>query len=200
MFYLTMMGGTGVRLQESSNFVVTIMGGTEIYLPTMAERILRLKQAGDWGTGGPPTITRTTAITLMGATVWKPPTIAREIEEMIKLRESGAIPDAELLRLWQEVIRRGDFDMFETYTFMGGAGEEQPESEEEINDLERLAAKGLLSVEELVGLRQLIEGESLPHMRVNLIQQRIRTLLLPPATSRGYTTNPLETSPLVTGE
>ncbi len=38
MFHLTLMGGSQIRLKEQDNIVVTVWGGTEILMPTLAEK------------------------------------------------------------------------------------------------------------------------------------------------------------------
>jgi hypothetical protein len=195
------MGGSEIRLRDDSNFIITIMGGTDILLSTMAEKILRLKKAqAEWSSGGSAAVRRTTVITFMGGTALKVPTIAQEIEEMMKLRESGAISEGELLRLWQEVIRSGELDVIDTYTLMGGTGEERPSTRKELRDLGRIAAKGLLSPAEFQEMQAMLKGEWSPQMRMSLLQQKIRTLLLPPSSPTRYTTSPLETPPRVTAE
>lgn len=96
-FRLTMWRGSAVRLQEASNFIVTIMGGTEILLLTLAEKILYLKKAqAEWGSVADVPARRVTVITIMGATELKRPTIAQEIEDMVKLRQSGILSETEL--------------------------------------------------------------------------------------------------------
>jgi len=193
MFRLTLWGGSDVRLQDASNFVITIMGGTDIHLPTLAEKILYLKRTqAEWGSIADVPPRRTTVITLMGGTAINPPTIAQEIEDMVNLRQSGALSEAELAHLWQEVVRRGDSDVVETFTLMGWAGEEKPSAKHELKDLKRIAARGFLSPQEFHELQAMIAGDSFPDMRVSLLQQRLHAVFAPPQGSKTYTTRPLE--------
>jgi hypothetical protein len=194
-FRLTVWGGSDVRLQEASNFVITIMGGTDILMPTLAEKILYLKRArAEWGSMADIPQRRTTFITLMGGTEMKWPTMAQEIEDMVKLRQSGALPEAELAQLWREVIRRGDTDSIETFTLMGWTGEGKPSIKDELKDLKRIAARGFLSPQEVHELEALIKGDYFPEMRTPLLQQRLHALLATPQGAKTYRTDPLETA------
>jgi hypothetical protein len=115
MFFFTIWGGAEVRPKDPDNIVVTVWGGTEILLPTLAEKIVRLKKAKtDYGEITDSVIRRTNVITLMGGTVYKAPTLAKEIEQMKQLKDSGGISDTEMIQLWQEAIRREDLDVFES--------------------------------------------------------------------------------------
>src|SRR5687767_4276604 len=146
MFFFTIWGGADVRPKDPDNIVITVWGASDIYLPTLAEKMLRLKKVKvDEGEITDSVIRRTNVITLMGGTVYKKPTLAREMEEMKQLRDSGSIPDHEMLELWQEAIRREDLDQFESVTIMGGAGEEAPSRKEELKDLDRIVARGVIS-------------------------------------------------------
>jgi hypothetical protein len=197
MFRLTMMGASDVRLQDDSNFIITIMGGASILLPTVAEKIRRLKKGqGEWGarTGG--VVQRTTIVTLMGGTVLEKPTLAREIEEMAQLRQSGLVSDAELQQLWREVIEQEDRHVIDTYTLMGVTGDDEPSLKDEIKALRQIAARGIISAEECEQLSELLRGKPAPHVRYHLLQQRIHALLSPPTEARGYSTNPFETGRL----
>lgn len=193
MFHLTIMGGTDVRLRDDSNFVITLMGGTEILMPTLAEKILTLKETrAEWGPDLASPIRRTTIITIMGGTGLKYPTIAREIESMMELRQSGALSDAEIFRLWQEVVRLSDIDAMDTFTLMGGTGEEMPSLKDELRDLERIAAKGLLTLQEFHDIHHALSGELPSESRASFLQQKIRALLSPAARPNQYTTNPVK--------
>lgn len=158
MFFFTIWGGAEVRPKDPDNIVVTVWGGTEILLPTLAEKILRLKKAKtDYGEITDSVIRRTNVITLMGGTVYKAPTLAREIEQMKQLKDSGSISDAEMIQLWQEAIRREDLDVFESLTIMGGCGDEPPTKKEELKDLDRIVARAIISPAEHAEFRQLLE-------------------------------------------
>jgi hypothetical protein len=162
MFFFTIWGGAEVRPKDPDNIVVTVWGGTEILLPTLAEKIVRLKKAKtDYGEITDSVIRRTNVITLMGGTVYKAPTLAKEIEQMKQLKDSGGISDAEMLQLWQEAIRREDLDVFESLTIMGGCGDEPPGKKEELKDLDRIATRGIISAGEHAELRELLEKKQL---------------------------------------
>src|SRR5687767_5093083 len=146
MFFFTIWGGAEVRPKDPDNIVVTVWGGTDILLPTLAEKILRLKKAAQDDDDLPDAaIRRTNVITLMGGTIYKTPTHAREIEQMRHLRDSGSISEQELSQFWEEVIRRDDLDHFESLTVMGGAGYEAPSRKEELKDLDRIASRGIIT-------------------------------------------------------
>jgi len=158
MFFFTIWGGAEVRPKDPDNIVVTVWGGTEIILPTLAEKIVRLKKAkADYGEITDSVIRRTNVITLMGGTVYKVPTLAKEIEQMKQLKDSGSISEAEMFQLWQEAIRREELDVFESLTIMGGCGEEAPAKKEELKDLDRIAARGVISAGEHAEFRELLE-------------------------------------------
>ena len=74
-----------------------------------------------------------------------------------------------------------DLDQFEMLTIMGGAGEDAPSVKEEIKDLERLVVKGYLAKEEVEELRATIKGQNFSASRAELIQEKIKNLLLPAA-------------------
>jgi hypothetical protein len=180
MFHLTLMGGSEVRLKELDNIVVTVMGGTEILVPTIAEKILylrRLKQ--EYGSELKSASRRTNVITLMGATVTKIPTLGREIEELVQLRESGVMSNEELMKLWFEVLEKDDLDIIEYVTIMGGSGEEVPEEDEEIAALERLVLCGLLSPEEFDEVKQILTSENYSGPKSRPIMEKLRSLLFP---------------------
>lgn len=199
MFHLTFMGGSEVRLKEQDNIVVTIWGGTEILLPTLAEKIIRVKKAKDqYGEINDSVVRRTNVITLMGGTVMKSPTLASEIEEMVNLRDSGMVSEGELLDLWREVIKRDDLDILETLSIMGGTGEEKPSKKEEMDSLKRIAGRGLISSEELEDLKEMLSSGS---SKTVAVQERLRSLVLPRAVSQqsletrtAFSSNPLDFS------
>ncbi|MGH9857418.1 MAG: hypothetical protein ACRD4B_06195, partial [Acidobacteriota bacterium] len=88
------------------------------------------------------------------------------------------IPEHELFDLWQEAIRRGDdLDQFESLTIMGGAGQEVPGRKEELKDLERIAARGVINAQELEDFRSLLQKES--GGGSEQVQERLLRLLHP---------------------
>jgi hypothetical protein len=158
MFFFTMWGGAEVRPKDPDNIVITVWGGTSILLPTLAEKIARLKKVReDEGEITDAVIRRTNVITVMGGTAYKIPTIAQEIEQMKQLKDSGSIPEQEMFELWQEAIRREDLDLFESLTIMGGAANEVPGRKEELKDLERIATRGIINGRELEDFRALLQ-------------------------------------------
>jgi hypothetical protein len=180
MFFFTIWGGSDVKPKDPDNIVVTVWGATDIQLPTLAEKLIRLKQVKmAEGTVTDAVIRRTNVITLMGATIYKRPTVAREIEEMKQLKDSGSISATEMIELWQEAIRRDDLDQFEALTIMGGAGEESPSRREEIKDLDRLVARGIISPQERNEIQTLLEKNASPE--TGPIQQKLVQLMQPSA-------------------
>ncbi len=178
MFFFTIWGGADVRPRDPDNIVVTVWGGTEILLPTLAEKIVRLKKAkADYGEITDSVIRRTNVITLMGGTVYKFPTLAKEIEQMKQLKDSGSISEAEMYQLWQEAIQREDLDVFESLTIMGGAGEERPGKKEELKDLDRIAARGIISGQEHQEFRDLLEMKS--SLSNHELQQKLSNMIQP---------------------
>lgn len=177
MFHLTLMGGARVRLTEPDNLIITVWGGTEILLPTLAEKMLRLRKARAEDLPDEYLIRRANVITFQAGTVFKRPTLAREIEEMTRLRE--VLSEQEARALWQEAIQTDDLDQFEMLTIMGGSGDDPPSVKEEIKDLERLVVKGYLTKEEVEELRSAIKGQAFSASRTELVQEKIRNLLLP---------------------
>lgn len=197
MFRLTVMGASEIRLEDDSNFIITIMGGTGILLPTIAERIRRLKrQQSQWNAHASDRERRTTIVTLMGGTVFQRPTIAREIEEMINLRQSGLVSEGELVHLWRQALQEQDRHLIDTYTVMGATNDEAPSTKDEIKALRQIAARGLISVEECEQLSDLLSGKPGSQARYHLLQQRLGALLSPPPVARSYQTNSLETGRL----
>jgi hypothetical protein len=179
MLHLTFMGGSQIRLSEPDSLIITVWGGTEIFLPTLAEKMLRLRKSRTQALPEDYLIRRANVITFQGGTVLKKPTLAREIEESMRLRET--LSDEEYRTLWQEAVQSDDLDQFEMFTVMGGAAEETPSVKEEIRDLERLVLKGYLSKDEVEELRAMIKGEGFSKSRTELIQEKMRNLLLPAA-------------------
>ena len=181
MFHLTLMGGSQIRLKEQDNIVVTVWGGTEILLPTLAEKIIRIKKVKDqYGEINDSVVRRTNVITLMGGTAMKSPTLASEIEEMVKLRDSGMVSEGELLELWGEVMKRDDLDILETLSIMGATEEDKPSLKEEIQSLTYIAGRGLISAQELEDLKLMLDrGASKPVP----VQERLRSLLFPQSRS-----------------
>jgi hypothetical protein len=177
MLYFTMMGGSEIRLWDEDNVIVTISGSTEVLLPTVAEKMVRIKK-NERDPSSFPLERRVKAISLMGAIDWKRPTIAREIEEMFQLKGSGLIAGEELVRLWKRVTEEGDMDIFETITFMGWSGEDKPGRKEEIKAMEGLCLKGLISSEELDDFRKMIDG-NFSDRRVRFLQEKLSELMLP---------------------
>jgi hypothetical protein len=178
MFFFTIWGGADVRPKDPDNIVVTVWGASDIYLPTLAEKMLRLKKVKvEEGKITDSVIRRTNVITLMGGTIYKKPTLAREMEEMKQLKDSGSISDDEMLELWQEAIRREDLDQFESVTIMGGAGEEAPSRKEELKDLDRIVARGVISSRERDELRSLLDKSVTTSNEE--VQQRLFSLMQP---------------------
>jgi hypothetical protein len=195
MLHFTFMGGAEVRLREQDNIVITVMGGTEIKMPTLAEKIItwrRLRK--EHGANLENAARHTHVITFIGGTITKIPTLGREIEELFQLRESGMMSNDELSELWYEVLE-GSIDVIENLTIMGGAGDETPNKKEEIAAIDRLILTGILSGEEAQELKNAIESKNFIGFKSEIIQKKIRNLLLPPglytlSTSR----NPLSKS------
>jgi hypothetical protein len=178
MFFFTMWGGAEVRLKDPDNIVVTVWGGTSIALPTLAEKIARLKKVKqEEGEITDAVIRRTNVITVMAGTAYKVPTLAQEIEQMKQLKDSGSIPEREMYELWQEAIRREDLDQFESLTIMGGAAQEVPGRKEELKDLERIAMRGIITAEELEDFRSLLQKDS--GGGNERVQERLLRLLQP---------------------
>ncbi len=178
MFFFTIWGGAEVRPRDPDNVVVTVWGGTEILLPTLAEKMLRIKKVKtDTGEITDAVIRRTNVITLMGGTTYRKPTLAREIEEMKEIKESRSIPESEMIDLWQEVLRREDMDLFESLTIMGGCGDDVPGLKVQLKDLNRIASRGIISSDEKKELRALLEGTDTA--RPDAVQEKLRSMLLP---------------------
>jgi hypothetical protein len=175
MFHFTMCGGSDIQLKEEDNIVVTIWGGTYIYLPTIAEKMIRIKKH-DSNPSTHPLERRANVITIMGGTAWFKPTIAREIEEMTQLRDSGAIDDEEIAHYWKRATEEMDLDIFETITLMGGAGEENPSRRMEWKAMERLCLTGLISSEELEDFKAMLNGD-FSKVRASLLQSKMKELL-----------------------
>src|SRR5262245_26955771 len=144
MFHLTMCGGSVIRLQEEDTIIVTICGSTEVVLPTLAEKMIRIKE-NESDASTCPLERRANMITIMGGAVWQSPTVAMEIEEMSQLRSSGLIPNEEMWGLWKRATEKGDLDIFETITIAGGAGVDKPSKKQEIDDMERICLRGRIS-------------------------------------------------------
>jgi hypothetical protein len=70
MFHLTLMAGAEVGLKEADNIVITVCGGTEILLPTLAEKINRLHRVKSEGRTTAAVTRRTNVITFQGATIF----------------------------------------------------------------------------------------------------------------------------------
>ncbi len=180
MLHFTFMGGSEVRLKEQDNIVITVMGDTEILMPTLAEKIIFLKRIKkEQGSDLENVSRRTNVITLMGATLTKMPTIGREIEELFNLRESEMMSDEELIQLWREVLEKDDFDVIENITIMGGAGDEMPGKKEEMASLNRLVLRGILSGEEAESMKEAIESKNFSGLKSQSFQDKIRNLLIP---------------------
>ncbi len=180
MLHLTLMGGSEVRLKEQDNIVVTVMGGTEILMPTLAEKMVYLRRMKrEYGSELESASRRTNVITLMGATVGMIPTMGREIEELIQLRESGMMSNEELVQLWHEVLEKGDLDVIEYVTIMGGAGEERPGKKAETAALDRLVLRGILSGDEAEEVKQMLMSKDFSGMKSGPVQEKLRTLLFP---------------------
>src|SRR5262245_14601214 len=181
MFHLTLMGGAEVKLKEQDNTVITLMGGTEILMPTIAEKILFLRRMKrEHGSKLESAIRRTSVSTLMGETVTKVPTLGQEVEELIQLRESGMMSNEELMKLWHEVLERDDLDVIEHLTIMGSSGEESPDEKEQVNALERLVFIGFLSADEVKELKEMVVNENFSTTKSGHALEKIRGLLLPP--------------------
>jgi hypothetical protein len=178
MLHVTFMGGAEVRVKEPDNLVITFCGGTEILMPTIAEKIIylnRMKNRSD----SDEKIRRTHVITMMGATVLKFPTLGREIKEMIELRESGMFTDEQLADLWREVLQMDDLDTFEFFTLMGGAGDEYPNKGEDVAALKKLLIMGIINQDELNQFEAMIRGKDYSFRELPALD-KFREILLPP--------------------
>lgn len=192
MFCITFMGGSEIRLQEQDNIIVTVWGGAEVLLPTVAEKMTRIKK-NEKDPAACPTERRANVITFMGGTVWKKATVAREIEEMLQLTSSGLISDDEMSYLWKRVTEEGDMDIFETITFMGGAGEQKPTRREEIKAMERICLKGMISKEELEEFKRMMEGEF--SSKTGFLQEKLHRLMTPSPQPAELSSKPVRLPP-----
>jgi len=185
MFHLTIFGGSEVRLKDRRNLVITIWGGTDILMPTLAEKIMRLRELKEKYPQQPLSEVvprRTNVITFQGGTSRKLPTFGREIDEMVQLRDCGLMPEDELLELWQEAAKREDFDVFGTFTMMGGTGEDRPSEDEELQDLLKLVLKGIITAQEYLELKRYIAAEGTALLKTDL-QQKLRNCIFPARSS-----------------
>lgn len=164
-------------------------------LPTLAEKMMRLWKAKSTpGSGDDSAVRRTNVITLMAGTVYKQPELGREMEDMMKLMDSGLIPEAELIDLFREALQREDLDQFESMTIMGYAGDERPSVKEEISALHNMATKGFISGSELKDLESIIRKDELPLLRKEEIHRRLRSMLHPAKHSSDWKSSAIESA------
>lgn len=181
MFHITFCGFSQVRVTEADNTTFTMWGGMQILLPTLAEKIRYIKGVIDqYGNLTDFNCRRTMVISFMGGGAAIEPTIAREIETMIELRGSGLLSGEELQRLWKEAVVRSDIDIIEKISIFGGFGEARPTRAQEIQDLARIAAKGMIAATELEEMTQMLKGKPSNVFQRNFLQEKLRSVFLPP--------------------
>lgn len=180
MFHLTFCGFSQVRITEADNTTFTMWGATHIMLPTLAEKIRYIKSVLDqYGKVSDFNLRHTQVISFMGGGAVVEPTIAREIEEMVQLRESGLLSANEFQELWKEAITHSDIDVIDKVSIFGGCGEVIQPRKAEVHDLERIAAKGIISHDELDEMTQILKGKPSASARRNFLQEKLRSIFFP---------------------
>ncbi|MCG3128637.1 MAG: hypothetical protein CHACPFDD_03526 [Phycisphaerae bacterium] len=131
MIHFCIFGGHEGMVSSDNRFYVTIFGGSELRVPTVARQIIEARR----GERSEKPSRRCIFITIFGGTSLRAPTLAEEYLELNDALRSGAITlsdwDLAVGRLGaRQSIRYGSF------TFCGGfEGNELPSEEEELDGL-----------------------------------------------------------------
>lgn len=171
MVHFTMFGGSEVKMSRETRVIITIFGGTEIYKPTLARRLLREKHVANPGSAGPPGALATmrhemsaaqlrrnniVLFTLFGSAEIKPPSLAEEFMDMRELVSSGLITKDQWDQLLARIHDKGDMDGISSFTLFGGLNESPLSDEEEIKKIRSAQELGLINSNEEQALRSVV--------------------------------------------
>lgn len=131
MIQICIMGGQGGLLRPEKRFFLTLMGGCELQVPTVARQILAARRRPE-SVPRPP---RTQYfVTIMGATEIKLPTLAAEYVDLRELLGSGALTMSDWDRGLADVVQTEHH--IASFTLMGGFEDSVlPAEDEEIESL-----------------------------------------------------------------
>jgi hypothetical protein len=160
MFHITLFGGTEGVLPVSDFVSLTMFGGTELVQPTLAQRILRLRESRRQA----PSVWRrifqldkNVIVTVFGATEIYAPTLMDEYADLKRVLSSGILSADEGRQLLAELADKGGaHDLFSAITLFGGCSIEVPKAAEERKALEAGRQAGLIGDKEHAVLDRVI--------------------------------------------
>jgi hypothetical protein len=160
MFHITLFGGTEGVLPVSDFVSLTLFGGTELRRPTLAQRMLRLRDVRRQA----PSVWRrlfqldkNVIVTIFGATEILAPTVMDEYADLKRITSAGVLAPEEGRHLLAELADRGGaHDLFSAITLFGGCSVETPKPAEERKALESGRHAGLIGDREHAVLDQVI--------------------------------------------
>ena len=147
--HLTMFGGTEADVTPEDFTAVTVFGGAQFHLPTVAARVLHLKNRRErtpkTGLAGLLESHENLVVTLFGGCELREPRIADEYTALAGAIASGALGREECQALLDRVatepaLRRG----CRTLTLFGGCGRGSEEVTEEYRALSALERQGVI--------------------------------------------------------
>lgn len=163
MFHFTIFAGSQAQLPPGDFTSVTIFAGTELKLPTLAQKIMYRKMRADYKPGFWERVTgsgRGLIFTLFGGTELKPPTVMEEYSAMRSLITSGAVTPAEVPALVEQINSRVGGDEWVTLTLFAGCVQEPNEREDELAAINSGARSGMISEQQRVTLSELVGAPS----------------------------------------
>jgi len=160
MFHITMFGGTEGVLPVSDFVSLTFFGGTELKRPTLAQRMLRLRDLRRQAPSAWRRIfqfDKNVIVTIFGSTEIYAPTVMDEYADLRRVIASGVLAPDEGRQLLAELADRGGaHDLFSAITLFGGCSVETPKPAEERKALESGRQAGLIGDREHAVLDQVI--------------------------------------------
>ncbi len=160
MFHVTVFGATEGVLPLSDFVSLTVFGGTELVRPTLAQRMLRLKEIRNrpqnfWRRVFQ--LDKNIIVTVFGGTEIHAPTVMDEYADLRRVLSSGALSAEEGKKLLAEIAEKGgSHDLFSALTLFGGCTVERPKPAVEKKALEAGRQAGLIGDREQSVLEQVV--------------------------------------------
>ncbi|MCA8956396.1 MAG: hypothetical protein KDC87_10005 [Planctomycetes bacterium] len=151
MFHFTAFGATQTRVPPGGFTALTLFGGAEIRLPTLAERIVhrrrqRTVEPSRWDRwlGRDQGI----VVTLFGGTGLIAPTLVEEYAALRNLVQSGVVPRDECRALLEDLMgSSAGSQEISRWTLFGGSSLESPSAKTETKSLQAAEQAGVITPE-----------------------------------------------------
>ena len=139
MIHFTLFGATDARVSAAGFTAFTVFGGTDLHLPTLAERILHRRRTQGRKVSGLDRWLgkdRSIAFTIFGATDFNQPTLVEEYAALRNLVQSGVIDRVECRALIESLAGDDPLLDISRFTVFGASALVSPSKKQETKALD----------------------------------------------------------------